>query len=375
MSYCADYSIGELLRIKIFFSVMLNSSIILFIMKMAHWFLPSKSNKFHPIALRPVGLAILLAVTILIQPLYNITSAKQAQVLGYATSVSVADIHHLSNQERINNGLPPLNLHSQLSSAAYAKANDMFAKNYWAHISPDGTTPWYFISSAGYSYAGAGENLAKDFSLSSGVVAGWMGSPAHRANILSTTYQDVGYAVVNGTLQGSETTLVVAMYGQPPAPTPAQAPAPTASVSQPTSTPPPSQPAPIQTTPATPATETPVPQQSEPTGQSDATPVTAPTQKKYAPTPAEVVNTAPQVGSASTTQPIHAYVDLNWGQKASLLLMSTVLLLFILKHTMIWRQQKRGLRNIWLRAHPLGQASVLAAALIITLANGVGVIL
>lgn len=353
---------------------MLNSSIILLIMNVAHWLLPNKKNKFHPVALRPAGLAVLLAVVLLIQPLYNFTSAKQAQVLGYATSVNVADIHNLSNQERINNGLPPLNLHSQLTNAAYAKANDMFAKNYWAHVSPDGTTPWYFISSAGYSYAGAGENLAKDFNLSSGVVAGWMGSPAHRANILSSTYQDVGYAVVNGTLQGSETTLVVAMYGQPPAPAPAQSSAPAASVSQPTSTPAAPQPAPTHTTPA-PATETPAPQTSEPTSQPEAAPTEAPTQKKSTPGPVKAVSTSSPDTSASATQPIHTYTNLNWGQKASLLLMSTVLLLFILKHTMIWRQQKRGLRNIWLRAHPLGQASVLAAALIITLANGVGVIL
>lgn len=351
---------------------MLNGSIILFIMNMAHWLLPSKRNKFHPIALRPVGLATLLILTLLIQPLYNITSAKQAQVLGYATSVNATDIYTLSNQERANNGLPPLSLHSQLSNAAYAKANDMFAKNYWAHVSPDGTTPWYFISSAGYSYASAGENLAKDFNFSSGVVAGWMGSPTHRANVLSTAYQDVGYAVVNGVLQGSETTLVVAMYGQPPAPA---APAPTAppapAIAQPSSTPAPPQQAPPVRAPVS----EPASQEEVQPNEQQAQPVAEPVQTKTIQKPVEATTTAPLTSAPLTIQPIRTYTNLNWGQKASLLLISTVALLFVLKHTLIWREQKRGLRNIWLRAHPLGQASVLVAALVFTLANGVGVIL
>jgi uncharacterized protein YkwD len=342
-------------------------------MNVAHWFLPSKKNKFHPAALRPAGIVALLAIITLIQPLYNITSAKQAQVLGYATSISVTDIHNLSNQERINNGLPPLNLHSQLTTAAYAKANDMFAKNYWAHVSPDGTTPWYFISSAGYGYASAGENLAKDFSYSSGVVAGWIGSPAHRANVLSSTYQDVGYAVVNGTLQGSETTLVVAMYGQPPAPVPVQTPAPTTGTAQPSSTPTPPQPAPTAT-PTSPAVETPV-QETKPAEQPVAQQVTAPVPHSNTSTPVETIAASPTSQPAPAALPMQTYTNLNWGQKVSLLLISSMAFLFVLKHTLIWRQQKRGLRNIWLRAHPIGQASVLAAALIVTLVNSVGVVL
>jgi hypothetical protein len=91
----------------------------------------------------------------------------------------------------------------------------MMLKNYWAHISPDGTTPWHFINDSGYAYSAAGENLAKDFNISSGVIAGWMGSPLNRDNVLNPTYQDVGYAVIDGSLVGSETTLVVAMYGSP----------------------------------------------------------------------------------------------------------------------------------------------------------------
>jgi hypothetical protein len=68
---------------------------------------------------------------------------------------------------------------------------------------------------AGYQYEYAGENLAKNFLFSDGVVTAWMNSPTHRDNILKREYTEVGYAIVNGTLNGEQTTLVVQMFGKP----------------------------------------------------------------------------------------------------------------------------------------------------------------
>ena len=89
----------------------------------------------------------------------------------------------------------------------------MFADNYWAHNSPKGKTPWSFIVNAGYHYTLAGENLAKNFDTSQGVVNAWMASSTHRDNIVKPGYTDIGFAVVNGVLNGEETTLVVQMFG------------------------------------------------------------------------------------------------------------------------------------------------------------------
>ena len=91
----------------------------------------------------------------------------------------------------------------------------MFNKQYWAHTAPDGKEPWDFMSEAGYSYQVAGENLARDFSTTSAMVAAWMASPTHRANIMNGRYTEIGIAVINGTLEGVETTLVVQMFGTP----------------------------------------------------------------------------------------------------------------------------------------------------------------
>ncbi len=137
-------------------------------------------------------------------------------VLGYATDIHVEQLLASTNAQRAAAGLSALTLNQKLSVAAANKAADMFAKGYWAHNSPTGATPWEFISGAGYKYTVAGENLAKNFGSSQGVVDAWMASPTHRANMVKSSYREVGFAVVNGVLNGEETTLVVQMFGTQP---------------------------------------------------------------------------------------------------------------------------------------------------------------
>lgn len=134
-------------------------------------------------------------------------------VLGYATDIRLEELLSKTNAQREEKGLPRLEFNEMLSQAAAAKARDMFAKNYWAHFAPDGKSPWEFVTSSGYRYAIAGENLAKNFSTSSSVVDAWMASPTHRDNVLKPQYRDIGFAIVNGVLNGEETTLVVQIFG------------------------------------------------------------------------------------------------------------------------------------------------------------------
>lgn len=348
-------------------------------MNIHHWLIPTKKNKFHPHALRPVGLLVFLFIFVTVPFLYNVTSAKQAQVLGYATNISVSDLYSLTNQERAANGLGALTLDSQLSSAAVAKANHMFANNYWAHVAPDGTTPWSFIYAAGYNYSIAGENLAKDFNTSNGVVSGWMASQTHRDNVLGTGYNDVGFAVVNGVLLGSETTLVVAMYGARAVAAPTPAPVQATPAAPQTTTP-----APVQVTP-TPAVEetpTPTPVETPPVSEEQSAPANDTTTQTTQSTTAKPViaevnsnDVGGFVEGIATSAPVKAYVGLNWGQKVSILLICTLMLLFIMKHTLIWRASKKGARHIWLRAHPIGQIAVLCAVLVLTLVSGAGTVL
>lgn len=138
-------------------------------------------------------------------------------VLGAASDFSNSSLLSDTNIQRSGDHEQPLALNQQLSAAAQAKANDMAQRNYWSHNSPDGRTPWSFITAAGYNYQAAGENLAYGFGNAGDAVSGWMNSPTHRANILNANYKDVGFGVTespNYQGQGPET-IVVAEYGTP----------------------------------------------------------------------------------------------------------------------------------------------------------------
>jgi hypothetical protein len=134
-------------------------------------------------------------------------------VLGTYSNISQDELLTLTNQKRKEIGLPPLILNGVLSQAAAGKAADMFGKDYWAHVAPDGTTPWVFIKNAGYNYIYAGENLARGYSSPPEVVNAWMASPTHKENMLSAKYNDVGFAIETGKLSGEDTVLVVEMLG------------------------------------------------------------------------------------------------------------------------------------------------------------------
>lgn len=134
-------------------------------------------------------------------------------VLGISSNITSADLLEKTNAIRAEKGLPILKIDGKLSAAASNKAADMFTKNYWAHVAPDGVSPWVFIKNSGYNYLYAGENLARGFTGTSEVVEAWMESPSHRDNMLSPNYSDVGFAIATGSLTGSDTVLVVEMFG------------------------------------------------------------------------------------------------------------------------------------------------------------------
>jgi hypothetical protein len=121
----------------------------------------------------------------------------------------------LANTDRNAQGLATLKVNPLLNEVALAKANDMAAKQYFAHNSPDGLTPWHWFKEKGYAFTYAGENLAIDFNESSDVERAWMNSPTHRANIVGTQFTEIGIAVVPGTYQGRPTNYVVQVFGTP----------------------------------------------------------------------------------------------------------------------------------------------------------------
>lgn len=153
-------------------------------------------------------------------------ASAHRSVLGYATEMSAPALLSGTNQQRASNGEAGLTENAKLDQAAQSKASDMAARDYWSHNTPDGQSPWTFITAAGYSYSTAGENLAYGFATSADTITGWMNSPGHRANILNASFTEVGFGIINipNYQSSGPQTLVVAMYASPyvaPAPAPA----------------------------------------------------------------------------------------------------------------------------------------------------------
>ncbi len=178
-----------------------------------NWFLPHKDThkKAHLISWE--GLAIYILLFILLQVGFSILGYAKPGILGTTSSITIQQVIELTNKEREKLGLPPLSENSELDQAAAKKAQNMFSENYWAHFAPSGKTPWDFITSSGYRFSFAGENLAKNFQNSNDVVKAWMNSPTHKENLLNSKYKDMGIAVEDGVLNGQRTTLVVQMFG------------------------------------------------------------------------------------------------------------------------------------------------------------------
>lgn len=174
---------------------------------------PHHKNNFRSRLLHHKNIFFSIVLVIFAAFILSTARTNFPQVLGISYDITSSQLIYLTNLKRQESGSPPLSLNDKLSLAAKEKAEDMFAKNYWAHNSPNGKTPWVFIKDSDYKYVYAGENLARGFQDSDEVIKAWLASPDHRDNMLSKNYSDVGFAVVKGKLLGEETVLIVEMLG------------------------------------------------------------------------------------------------------------------------------------------------------------------
>lgn len=120
-------------------------------------------------------------------------SATNPAIATVAASSSLSDqVLTLVNNYRSQAGLKPLRLNSLLTTAAQAHSQDMALNDYFSHTGFNGSTADERISATGYNYAAIGENIAAGFATPEGVVAAWMDSPGHRANILHPVLKEMG---------------------------------------------------------------------------------------------------------------------------------------------------------------------------------------
>lgn len=110
--------------------------------------------------------------------------------------LTAAGIIEQTNAQRGDFGQSALKENEQLNQAALAKVKDMFAGQYFEHISPLGKGPADLAKAAGYLYVSIGENLALgNYKDDAALVEAWMNSPGHRANILDPRFTEIGIGV------------------------------------------------------------------------------------------------------------------------------------------------------------------------------------
>jgi hypothetical protein len=181
-------------------------------------FIPHAENEHRPHFLHGensrhlLGIALFFELVLFVIPFLDFPGLVRTLNLG---AVLPGVLSTLTNENRLSNNLPPLVENPLLTRAAELKAEDMAAKGYFAHVSPEGKTSWYWFEEAGYNYAYAGENLAVNFVDSEDVAEAWINSPTHRANIVGKNYTEVGTGMAVGIYKGQETIFIAQLYGTP----------------------------------------------------------------------------------------------------------------------------------------------------------------
>ncbi len=120
-----------------------------------------------------------------------------------------------SNSDRASAGLHALSGNLLLRQAAQLKADDMVRLHYFDHTNPSGLKAPHWLSIAGYDFNAYGENLALGFSDPQKLYTAWMASDGHRANILHSSFTEIGVASARGVYEGRDVVFTVALFGAP----------------------------------------------------------------------------------------------------------------------------------------------------------------
>jgi uncharacterized protein YkwD len=136
-----------------------------------------------------LGLCLLLIVQMTVSALANATASGKSVQTAVVYSPSLADeVVRQVNAERERAGLRALRVSAELSRAARVRAVEITRK--FSHTRPDGSA-WRTVSSAAY-----GENIAVGQRTADKVMAAWLTSSGHRANLLRASYGSIGVCAV-----------------------------------------------------------------------------------------------------------------------------------------------------------------------------------
>jgi uncharacterized protein YkwD len=119
------------------------------------------------------------------------------------------------NRERTSRRLAPLRANPILERAAQGHADDMLARGYYGHASPEHVMVLARTREGGYVADSVGENIAKGQRSVEEVMEGWLASPEHRKNILNPMFTEAGFGVALGRMPEGNEVLWVQVFGRP----------------------------------------------------------------------------------------------------------------------------------------------------------------
>lgn len=119
------------------------------------------------------------------------------------------NLFEVINAERKKLGIPELIFDTTLSDVALSHSTDMAKRDYIDHTDPDGVGPFDRIDKASVSYVAAAENIASGFATAEKVLASWLNSPKHSANILNAEFNKIGVGYYAGGSNGTYWTVVL----------------------------------------------------------------------------------------------------------------------------------------------------------------------
>lgn len=155
------------------------------------FFIPYEGNDYQPKSLSSKRILFHAATAIaikLVVVLFIVFYPLSAWMTPDTIAIQSRQIIALTNDLRTDLSLPVLTENNKLNQAAYAKVQDMFIGQYFAHVSPSNLNLDSFLKRVGYSYSVAGENLAMGFDNPTEVMAAWKKSPTHYANLIDPNY-------------------------------------------------------------------------------------------------------------------------------------------------------------------------------------------
>src|SRR3989344_4401430 len=182
------------------------------------YFIPHAENNYHPHILHTKRAVLYTAVFIALKAIvigFVLLLPSAVFVLPDILAEQQSKIIALTNELRLEKGLPGLAVSDTLNFSSDIKAVDMAEKGYFSHVSPEGRKLAYYLRQVGYKYTVAGENLALGFSSAEDVVNAWIKSPTHYANLIDEDYKEMGVSLESGLYEGQTTVYAVEHFGTP----------------------------------------------------------------------------------------------------------------------------------------------------------------